>query len=391
MKTLVFDTETTIHEKGNPFSKYNRLVCIGWKALWKSDKTNVVYLDEVYEDFVDDFIECTDIVGFNLKFDLHWLRTLPVGSFKNKRLWDTQLGEYVLSRQQWVYPDLNESCVRRGGVGKIDVVKTEYWDKGINTPDIPREILTEYLINDVNETAWLFEQQARDFRDNPGMFKIYRLSCDDLKVLEEMEASGLKLDVDLCKIRLEETNSKVETLNHQLSKFANGCDINWDSNDDLSTILFGGNLIRETRKVIGYYKTGKNIGMPRYKVEEEYIEFKRMFEPDKSWETKKTKGKSDYELGLAHRNRLYFTNDEVLSKIKDSTGIVALLKDRAKYVKLAEYYEKLPKLVETKGWKDNMLHGQFNQVVTRTGRASSSDPNLQNFAGDVQDVLVSRY
>ena len=133
MKVLVFDTETTIHEKGNPFSKHNKLVCIGWKALWKSDKTNIVYVDGLYEDFVDDLSECTDIVGFNLKFDLHWLRSLNVRGFQNRRLWDCQLAEYILSRQQWVYPSLGESCLRRGGIGKIDVVEKEYWDKEINT------------------------------------------------------------------------------------------------------------------------------------------------------------------------------------------------------------------------------------------------------------------
>ncbi len=366
-------------------------MCIGWKALWKSNDVDVAYVDGLYDNFIEDLNECTDIVGFNLKFDLHWLRYIGCKDFQEKRLWDCQLAEYILSRQQWVYPSLDIACSKRGLGSKTDIVKLEYWDKGINTDQVPREILSEYLINDVNLTHVLYESQARDFRDNPGLFKIYRLSCDDLKVLEEMEANGLKVNVDLCLTRLEKTNNKIKEINSELAQFSNGCDINWDSNDHLSTVLFGGNFSKETRKIIGYYKTGKNIGMPRYTTEVEYITFPEMFKPDKSWEVVKTKNKTDYELGLNHKNRIYFTNDEVMSKLKDKTGIISLLKERAKLTKLVEYYEKIPTLLEKKGWTNDIIHGQFNQVVTKTGRASSSDPNLQNFAGDVQDVIISRY
>lgn len=391
IKILVFDVETTTHDKGTPFSKYNKLVVIGWKCLWKNDGVQVRYVDTLYEDFLDDLNECTDLVGFNIKFDLHWLRSLGIKSFSSKRIWDCQLGEYILSRQQWVYPSLSESCSRRGGDAKIDVVKEEYWEKGINTDKIPREILTEYLTNDVSITEWLMNEQMKDFRDNPGMFKVFRLSCDDLKVLEEMEANGMQVDVDLCNKRLEEVNNKIAETEAKLAQFANGHDINWDSGDDLSTILFGGHLIREVKVIDGFYKSGVNRGNPKYKKEVAYIDFPQMFAPQKDWEVKKTKEKSDFELGLAHKPRMYFTNDEVLSKIKDTSGIIQMLKDRATYTKIKEYYEKLPTLIQEKGWEPNMIHGKFNQVVARTGRLSSSDPNLQNFAGEVQDVLVSRF
>jgi len=96
VKILVFDVETTTHDHGTPFSKYNKLVCIGWKCLWKNDGVQVRYVDTLYEDFLDDLNECTDIVGFNIKFDLHWLRSLGCRSFQRLRIWDCQLARNVV-------------------------------------------------------------------------------------------------------------------------------------------------------------------------------------------------------------------------------------------------------------------------------------------------------
>jgi DNA polymerase I-like protein with 3'-5' exonuclease and polymerase domains len=38
-----------------------------------------------------------------------------------------------------------------------------------------------------------------------------------------------------------------------------------------------------------------------------------------------------------------------------------------------------------------VLHGSFNQTTAATGRLSSSKPNLQNFATELQDIFISRY
>ena len=42
-------------------------------------------------------------------------------------------------------------------------------------------------------------------------------------------------------------------------------------------------------------------------------------------------------------------------------------------------------------WETNVLHGQLNQCVARTGRLSSSKPNLQNFDGEIKQLFGSRY
>jgi DNA polymerase-1 len=55
------------------------------------------------------------------------------------------------------------------------------------------------------------------------------------------------------------------------------------------------------------------------------------------------------------------------------------------------YYKGMININKEMNWPENKIHGQFNQCVAATGRLSSSKPNLQNFAGDCQDIFVSRY
>jgi DNA polymerase I-like protein with 3'-5' exonuclease and polymerase domains len=380
--------------KGTPFSKYNRLVVTGWRCLWKDEGFKHFYTGESEDDFYNDLVGCSHVVGFNLKFDLHWIRVLGdrfAEVFQTKRLWDCQLAEYVLSRQRWVYPSLDGAMERRGGPRKIDRIKLEYWDKGINTCDIPRNELTEYLQQDVESTTWLFLAQQKDFQSSPLMFRVFCLSCEDLKVLEEMEYNGIKIDTELCHARAVEVRARLADFHEQLRVYNQGIDVNWDSGDHLSAVLFGGYVPVTEQEQIGIYKTGAKAGQRKYRTVENLIHFPRLFEPQDEWEVKKTKDKPTYELQEEGKWRIYFTNDEVLSTLKDKIGIVEILKARAKWTKILEYYVKLPKLVEEKGWEPSMLHGQFNQVVTRTGRASSSDPNLQNFAGEIQDVFITRY
>jgi DNA polymerase-1 len=42
-------------------------------------------------------------------------------------------------------------------------------------------------------------------------------------------------------------------------------------------------------------------------------------------------------------------------------------------------------------WPPNMIHGQYNQVVTGTSRLSSSNPNMQNMSGEILDMFETRF
>jgi hypothetical protein len=67
------------------------------------------------------------LVGFNIKFDLHWLRKYGI-NFVGKRVWDCQLVHFILTGQQDTYPSLNSVAAYYDLGSKLDVVATEYWN-----------------------------------------------------------------------------------------------------------------------------------------------------------------------------------------------------------------------------------------------------------------------
>ena len=71
----------------------------------------------------------------------------------------------------------------------------------------------------------------------------------------------------------------------------------------------------------------------------------------------------------------YSTNAKILEDLAVEHKIARDILEHRTLMKLkTTYVDNLPKLLG----KDNKLHTHFNQIVTTTGRLSSSDPNLQN-------------
>jgi len=72
----------------------------------------------------------------------------------------------------------------------------------------------------------------------------------------------------------------------------------------------------------------------------------------------------------------YSTNADVLSQLEDKHPIIPLITEYRQLAKLkSTYIDSLPPLINEKTGK---IHTSYNQMVTATGRLSSTDPNLQN-------------
>lgn len=76
------------------------------------------------------------------------------------------------------------------------------------------------------------------------------------------------------------------------------------------------------------------------------------------------------------------TGEAILSKI-DNPICKAILDYRGTSKLLSTYIDKLPECVNK---KDNRIHCKFNQYGAKTGRFSSSDPNLQNIPSHNKDI-----
>lgn len=370
MNYLVLDVESTIFQKGNPFSRRNKLVLVGIGNYQGLDKQEI-----------QDRITATNLlVGFNIKFDLHWIQRHEI-DFSHCTVWDCQLAHFLLTGQSQPYPSLNSVASEYGLGSKLDVVATEYWEKGIDTDAIPEDVLQEYLKQDLLLTEQVYHYQIKLFEKEPQLYKLFKLHAQDLLCLQDMEWNGMGFDTGLAARLVDQETKRINEIEQQLKKDYENIPINFQSRDHLSAYLYGGTIVDEVRLPIGVYKTGAKTGLPRYKVVEYKYDLPQLIKPSEGSEL----AKEGY----------YATDEGTLRSIKcnrEARKRLDLVLERSKSSKLVgTYYRGIPELIEEMDWPSGTIHGNLNQCVAATGRLSSSRPNLQNFAGQVDRLLKSRF
>jgi DNA polymerase I-like protein with 3'-5' exonuclease and polymerase domains len=370
---LTFDTETTTFQKGNPFSRRNKACYIAYQDD-ETRRTVFGIPSEVLGGLQTEINRSGLLIAFNAKFDLHWIRRLGLTWPDNIVIWDVQFAHYLMTSQLHKYPSLDEVCEHWGLPKKVDKV-AELWAMGIDTPDIDPKLMEEYTVQDVNLTSLCKDEQADWFSKNPKMYNLFRMHMVDTLVLEEMEWNGTPWDTEESLLRTQRTHDEIQKIETQLKKYSGECPINWDSPDHISSVLYGGIINIVDREVAGVFKTGAKVGETRYKRVVHSYPFRQLVKPLKGSEMAK--------------DGFFKANDTILRQLKHP--IAQLLVERGKLSKLLDYYEGYPNLIQEMDWEPNILHGKFNQVVATTGRLSSSEPNLQNPAGEILDLIRSQY
>lgn len=369
-KTIPFDVETTTILNGSPYHKDNRLVAVGiGEYVWYKH----------FGKYIQQLVNNSILVGHNIKFDIAWLRRIGI-DFSKAIIRDTQLAEFIISNQTKTFSKLDDLALQYLGEQKLDIVKTEYWDKGIDTWFVPEPILLEYLEKDLDLTLRVFKVQEQILKDT-GKWNLFVLQCADLLELQDMEWNGILFNKEKSIENGDLLQQQMDDLTSTILKYTACPTFNCNSGDHLSCLLYGGTISVDTRIPVGEYKTGQKIGQTRYKIlVEKYIQ-ERLVEPLKGSELKK---KGYYSIDEA-------TLLSLKPKTKEVKQLIANILQLSKLDKLQNtYFYGIPKLSEEQGW-DEYLHGQFNQCVVRTGRLSSSKPNLQNFDPQLKQLCTSRY
>ena len=378
---LVLDVETTTSNKGNPFDQTNKLCYVGLKDNILFD---IEYTDSPYKNKLNEIQKEIDkvetLVGFNIKFDLHWLKRYGI-NFNTKRIWDCQIVHFILSGQKDTYPSLNKVAKYYNLDSKLDTVAEEYWNNDIDTTEIPADILTKYLEQDLLLTDQIYKKQLEEVSKKQHLVKLISLHNQDLLTLQEMEFNGLLFDEQHSEVLANELDEQIGKLDRQLFRHHNCSGFNPSSNDHVSAFLYGGTAKFRTKENIGTYKTGDKKGLPKYGWINHEKVFTKLVTPLKGSELKK--------------EGFYSTDERTLKTLKGSTKameIVNRILTRSGLIKkVSTYYRGLLYLIKDSNWKLNTIHGQLNQCVARTGRLSSSRPNLQNFDGDIKGLFKSRY
>lgn len=449
-QALTFDleTQTKLHNKrrAQRWHPDNYIVAAGWKYGQKEtfgDYFNSA--EEASRISIPDLDNVGILVGLNIKFDLLWLWDNPAIKEYFKKggdIWCCQYAEYLIQGQQeWAHMlSMNELVEMHGGTLKLDAVK-ELWEAGVETSDIPKDLLMDYLLGnpdedlegDVNNTYIIFVSQLHKILTTmpKNSLQMIKNRMTGLLATTEIEFNGLKVDLELgtelrtaAVVELEELTQE---LVQYLPQFPEEFEFNWNSIYHKSYLLYGGtarykswvqHLDPETdeplyaKKTIKWplynniatdpdkvpadvkqdsYKSGKkagelkfknqvvpNLDKPKGAQQDKFIKFPGFTKPKASWKSTLQDPKGKH---------LYSTASDVIKELSVTTDI-PFLKNVARRQKLSKeigtYYWEANKAGNIKGMLtlvnevDGCIHHKLNHVNTVTGRLSSSDPNMQN-------------
>jgi DNA polymerase I-like protein with 3'-5' exonuclease and polymerase domains len=200
-------------------------------------------------------------------------------------------------------------------------------------------------------------------------------------VLQEIEYNGLKFDELECLKQAEELSKEIQELRASLFSSHSIPEFNTESGDHLSALLYGGVIVIPYKEIVGVYKTGDKKGQDKYGWKDKTYHMPRLVNPLPKSELKKA--------------GYWQTGADILKSLKpkgEAKKIVDTILELAKLEKIVStYYLGLPALREKMNWSEGMLHGNLNQCVARTGRLSSTKPNLQNISGDMKGVFGTRF
>ncbi len=404
-----FDLETETYysyrRKSNPFDPRNKVVASGTKV--QNERITLAYDTHGIETLKHVsgsglLPDVTILVGFNIKFDLLYLwNQEEVQEFfkRGGNIWDCQLAEFMLNAQETEYPSLDDTAVKYGGTLKDERIKM-LWDAGVQTSDIDKDMLCEYLRNDVQNTEIVYLGQLKRLADmgtdGTKFKKLIEMQMDGLLATTEMEYNGMyvdQLELEDKKKKLEEAISAVDyRLDQEIRALVPEKvfeHVNLNSNKHLAAILYGGSIgIKESVPIMEQgaavtYKTGVRAGQQKTRFEMVQYSLPTLCNPVKV--TPKNEPCVDFEtlsLIAKHPNT-------------DAGKVATLLCERRGLVKnLTTYFKAVGKLVQP----DGLLHGSLNHCSVITGRLSSTAPNLQNMPKEdtddpysIKTVFTSRY
>ena len=391
MQVLTLDTETSRHCGNLPWYTSSFLVslCVKFGSEMRTfvfNHKDVEYTKPNLKEIQRYFDEADIIVAHNLKFDLHWIHHLGIDTSKN-RYYCTMVAEYLINGQsRETELSLRVLSQKYNIPDKLDMVG-DYWDSGYETDEIPLDVLIPYGEQDVLNCEAIYKSQI-PIIVKQRQSKLVKLRCESLRVTQQIEANGMKINTELCQNMSQDyankinqlTETLIETTKESLPELRD-ININLSSNDHLSAILFGG-IIKydgreDTQRVL---KDGTiKIGSRSAKL---FIRTAGIgFVPREGTET----AKPGY----------YQTDVGQLTELKAKTPTQKLF---------LEFISELSKMEKMKGtYCDGLLerniggvvHPSINETATRTGRYSSSNPNSQNMPREgtspVKMLFTTRY
>lgn len=403
---------------------------------------------------------CDVLCGANIKFDLqHALYKKPKNQeayrqwvVRGGRVWDILQAEYILGYASHdvqfggPYSSLEGVASRYGGTAKLDQVKA-LWAQGVDTPDIPRQILTEYLCGvynettcehgDIGNTLLAAVAQMKEAQSRGKVRQWLKLEMLYVMALADMEMNGIFMDRERGTRYREEALAKVEEAKATIlayipEYFRPGFSLG--SRFHRSAYLYGGTI---KAQVEGWQNKAGEWGQKRWPEGEQAYAQKDAYEfildaegnriPStatrgvyEGYRAKKVKvddpDKPKFKKSLeitcelprlldppegseSEEPGVWSTKTEILEELPEKHPAVAALKQLTlweKDVKGSYWY------LDNKGQKkgpmtflgpDGIIHPIFQSNKTETTRLSAQSPNTQQLSkvGDVKKAFRTRF
>lgn len=261
-------------------------------------------------------------IGQNIKYDYIMLKRY--GAEIKGKIFDTMIAHYLLQPDQRHGMDyLAEVYLKYTTISIEELIGKG--KKQITMREVPIEKVVTYACEDADITLQLKEVFEKSLKDESLEDLFYNVEIPLIRVLAEMEMTGVNLDTAALK--------------------------------DTSVLL--SKKLTEIEKEV-HTLAGREFNISSPKVVGEILFDELQLDP----KAKKTK------------TGQYSTSEEVLEKLTDKHPIVNLiLEHRGLRKLLSTYVDALPELINPQTGK---IHTTYNQAVAATGRLSSSNPNLQN-------------
>jgi DNA polymerase-1 len=208
-----------------------------------------------------------------------------------------------------------------GSIGFADF--NEENSNSTDNGDLEKSDKLKIVLNNIACYGRLEEILLKEIKDN-NLFDLYvKIEGPLIKVLGEIEYTGVSIDKEYLKFLIDQYNKDISKLTDDIYEISKE-KFNINSPQQLSSILFKKLNLASARKT----KTGLS------------------------------------------------TDAATLISLIDRNPIIAKILDYREKVKLKNtYIDVLPGMISA---QDNRLHTTYNQLGTTTGRISSSEPNLQN-------------
>ena len=333
-KAIAVDTETTGVTHDDVIVGYSVTCPIADMHFY------VPFRHQTGEQMIDEYDAMTAIKPFledsrilkvlhNVKFD-HEKFLFDKYSINMVNYVDTMILMYVLNENEESYA-LKKLATKYGkhfGFPDPSDTYEELFGKG-GFENTPLNVAYIYACKDTHLTWSLYQWQLEHLKKQPKLWHIaFDIEMPLIPVLLKMHYRGFNLDMEYAEKYLLELQEQISKMEEELAEYFP--DINLNSNQQLAEYLYG------TLKL-----------------------------PD---------------------NHNGSVDKDALKELADEYEGVKILLEYRKLTKLkSTYIEPLPQKV----WDDGCLHGEINQMGTKTGRLASENPNLQNIPPEARKIFVA--